>query len=126
MSKVFKGEVKARIVETRFALSGKITGVSKHTGDTVKKWNLIASLDRKILQMELDRQLSDFEKVRADWDGFTQKYNVHNLVYYEQYNDISCAITREKQMKKWKRQWKINLIEKFNPDWIDLFKDLTA
>ena len=59
-------------------------------------------------------------------DGFTQKYNVHNLVYYEQYNDISCAITREKQMKKWKRQWKINLIEKFNPDWIDLFKDLTA
>lgn len=74
MSKVFKGEVKARIVETRFALSGKITGVSKHTGDTVKKWNLIASLDRKILQMELDRQLSDFEKVRADWDGFTQKY----------------------------------------------------
>ena len=59
-------------------------------------------------------------------DGFTKKYNVHNLVYYEQYNDISCAITREKQMKKWKRQWKINLIEKFNPDWTDLFKDLTA
>ena len=59
-------------------------------------------------------------------DVFTKKYNVHNLVYYEQYNDISCAITREKQMKKWKRQWKINLIEKFNPDWIDLFKDLTA
>ena len=59
-------------------------------------------------------------------DGFTKKYNVHNLVYYEQYNDISCAIAREKQMKKWKRQWKINLIEKFNPDWIDLFKDLTA
>jgi putative endonuclease len=59
-------------------------------------------------------------------DGFTKKYNVHNLVYYEQYNDISCAITREKQMKKWERQWKINLIEKFNPDWIDLCEDLTA
>ena len=59
-------------------------------------------------------------------DGFTKKYNVHNLVYYEKHNDIFCAITREKQMKKWKRQWKINLIEKFNPDWIDLFKDLTA
>lgn len=74
MSKVFKGVVKARIVEARFALSGKIAGVSKHTGDLVKKWNLIASLDRKILQMELDRQLADHEKVRADWDGFCKKY----------------------------------------------------
>jgi multidrug resistance efflux pump len=74
MSKVFKGEVKARIVDTRFALSGKIAGVSKYTGDTVKKWNLIASLDRKILQMELDRQLADYEKVRADFDGFAKKY----------------------------------------------------
>lgn len=57
-------------------------------------------------------------------DGFTQKYNVHNLVYYEQYDNIFSAINREKQMKKWKRQWKIKLIEKFNPDWIDLFKPL--
>lgn len=74
MSKVFKGEVKARIVDTRFAISGKIAGVSKYTGDTVKKWDLITSLDRKILQMELDRQLADYEKVRADWDGFCKKY----------------------------------------------------
>lgn len=74
MSKVFKGEVKARIVDTRFAISGKIAGVSKYTGDTVKKWGLITSLDRKILQMELDRQLADYEKVRADWDGFCKKY----------------------------------------------------
>ena len=59
-------------------------------------------------------------------DGFTKKYNVHNLVYYEQYNDISSAINREKQMKKWKRNWKLNLIEKSNPDWIDLFENLTA
>lgn len=59
-------------------------------------------------------------------EGFTKKYNVHNLVYYEQHNDISCAITREKQMKKWKRKYKLELIEKSNPDWIDLYKDLTA
>jgi len=52
--------------------------------------------------------------------GFTQKYNVHNLVYYEVHNDIRNAITREKQMKKWKRQWKIELIEKSNPQWKDL------
>ena len=49
-------------------------------------------------------------------EGFTKKYTVHDLVYYERHNDIYCAITREKQMKKWKRQWKINLIEGSNPD----------
>jgi multidrug resistance efflux pump len=72
--KSFKGEVKARIVDARFALSGKIVSVGKHTGDGVKKGNLIASLDRKILQTELDRQLADYDKVRADWDGFCKKY----------------------------------------------------
>ena len=53
--------------------------------------------------------------------GVTQKYNVHKLVYYEMYEDIYEAITREKQMKKWKRQWKIDLIEKLKPDWTDLY-----
>jgi len=48
-------------------------------------------------------------------DGFTKKYHVHNLVYYEVYSDIHDAINREKRMKKWKRQWKIELIEKTNP-----------
>ena len=56
--------------------------------------------------------------------GFTQKYNVHNLVYFEVYRDIRDAITREKRMKKWKRQWKIELIEKSNPSWEDLFESL--
>jgi multidrug resistance efflux pump len=69
----FDGEIKARVVEIRFALSGKIASVSKHTGDAVKKWNLVASLDRKNLQTELDKQLSDYEKVRADWEIFGQK-----------------------------------------------------
>ena len=59
-------------------------------------------------------------------ESFTKKYKVHNLVYYEVHNDIYGAITREKQMKKWKRQYKINLIERSNPDWIDLHKDLTT
>jgi multidrug resistance efflux pump len=74
MPEVLNGEIKARIVEIRFALSGKISNVSKHTGDNVKKWDLVASLDRKILQIELDQQLADYEKVRADWDYFTKKY----------------------------------------------------
>ncbi|MBN2182302.1 MAG: GIY-YIG nuclease family protein [Sedimentisphaerales bacterium] len=56
--------------------------------------------------------------------GFTEKYNVHNLVYYEIYNNIGSAINREKQMKKWKRQWKIELIEKTNPQWNDLYFEM--
>ncbi len=56
--------------------------------------------------------------------GFTEKYEVHNLVHYEIANDINAAITREKRLKKWKRQWKIELIEKDNPDWRDLYYDL--
>jgi putative endonuclease len=54
-------------------------------------------------------------------DGFTKKYNVHNLVYYEIHNDVYNAITREKQLKKWNRQWKIELIETNNPEWNDLY-----
>jgi putative endonuclease len=56
--------------------------------------------------------------------GFTKKYHVHNLVYYEVYRDISDAINREKRMKKWKRQWKIDLVEKSNPQWRDLYFDI--
>ncbi len=56
--------------------------------------------------------------------GFTQKYNVYNLVYFEKYNDINEAILREKGVKKWKRQWKIELIEKKNPKWKDLYNEI--
>lgn len=55
--------------------------------------------------------------------GFTKKYNIDKLVYYEECNDINAAIKREKQLKRWKRQWKINLIEEFNPDWKDLYEN---
>jgi putative endonuclease len=57
-------------------------------------------------------------------EGFTKKYNVHKLVYYEATEDINSAITREKQLKKWKRDWKIELIEKSNPEWKDLYFEL--
>jgi putative endonuclease len=56
--------------------------------------------------------------------GFTEKYDVTNLVYYEIHDDPVNAITREKQIKKWKRAWKIRLIEKDNPEWLDLFNVL--
>ena len=57
-------------------------------------------------------------------EGFTKRYNIHKLVYYEQINDSYNAIQLEKRMKKWKRQWKIELIEKFNPQWKDLYYNL--
>lgn len=53
--------------------------------------------------------------------GFTQKYNLKRLVYFEQTNDAYTAISREKQLKKWKRQWKIELINSINPNWDDLY-----
>ena len=56
--------------------------------------------------------------------GFTKKYNVHDLVYYELFEDMRSAITREKQLKKWRRVWKLDLIEGVNPSWDDLWLDL--
>ena len=57
-------------------------------------------------------------------EGFTEKYEVHSLVYYELHGDIPTAIQREKQLKTWNRQWKIRLIEKMNPTWKDLWEEL--
>jgi putative endonuclease len=54
-------------------------------------------------------------------EGFTKNYNVDRLVYFETTYDIFAAIQREKQLKKWNRKWKINLIEEMNPDWKDLY-----
>ena len=59
-------------------------------------------------------------------EGFTKKYRIHQLVYFERHNDIREAILREKQIKKWNRQWKINLIEENNPNWIDLFPQING
>ena len=57
-------------------------------------------------------------------EGFTKKYSVHQLVYFEQTEDAASAIHREKQIKKWNRKWKLELIEKNNPDWKDLYEDI--
>ena len=56
--------------------------------------------------------------------GFTKEYGVHNLVYFEQTEDIEAAILREKQLKAWKRKWKLALIEKENPEWEDLYQKI--
>ena len=57
-------------------------------------------------------------------ESFTKKYSVHQLVYYEQHQNMASAITREKQLKKWNRAWKLELIEKRNPDWNDLWDEI--
>ena len=57
-------------------------------------------------------------------DGFTHKYNLIRLVYYEEHASIEQAIQREKNMKEWNRAWKIEAIEQMNPDWRDLYDDL--
>ena len=67
-----------------------------------------------------------YEHRQGSVDGFTNKYGVHRLVYYEIHEDVHEAILREKQLKKWRREWKINLIEKNNPDWLDMYCELQA
>jgi putative endonuclease len=59
-------------------------------------------------------------------EGFTKRYKVHHLVYYEMHEVMPNAIRREKQIKEWKRLWKIRLIESMNPEWIDLFDGQTG
>jgi len=58
--------------------------------------------------------------------GFTKKYDVKTLVYYEQHENAESAIRREKQLKVWQRQWKLKLIEQFNPTWEDLYANIIA
>ena len=57
-------------------------------------------------------------------EGFTKKYGIHTLVYYELHDDMSEAIIREKRIKKWNRRWKLKLIERHNPNWMDLWNGI--
>ncbi len=61
---------------------------------------------------------------QGEVEGFTQRYHVHMLVHYELLPSMLEAIRREKQLKKWNREWKLNLIEKTNPTWKDLWDDV--
>ena len=57
-------------------------------------------------------------------EGFTKRYNIHRLVWYELHTTMESAITREKRLKNWKRKWKLELIEKSNPNWLDLYNNI--
>jgi len=58
--------------------------------------------------------------------SFTRRYHVHKLVWFECFDDPLTAIAREKEIKKWRREWKINLIERTNPEWVDLYESLAC
>jgi putative endonuclease len=70
---------------------------------------------------DLERRI--YEHKNKLLDGFTKKYGLDTLVYFEKYQFVDDAIRREKNLKKWKREWKINLIAKENPNWSDLAFD---
>ena len=65
-----------------------------------------------------------YEHKNEEYEGFSKRYKTKILVHYEIFGGIKEAIAREKQLKKWKRQWKINLIEENNPNWRDLYIEI--
>ena len=70
-----------------------------------------------------DLQKRVYEHKREIKKGFTEKYGINKLIYFETFKDVNEAIKREKNLKKWKRAWKIKLIEEDNKKWLDLSKD---
>ena len=70
---------------------------------------------------DLSRRIWQHKNDQAE--GFTRKYGVHTLVYYEWHDDMHSAIVREKRIKKWNRAWKLELIESVNPEWRDLSEE---
>jgi len=70
---------------------------------------------------DLERRV--IEHRSGDGSKFTKRWNIKHLVYFESFDDVNDAIEREKVLKKWRRNWKFELIEKHNPDWIDLFEN---
>ncbi len=87
---------------------------------------LLASKRNGTLYIGITSNLADRmdKHKRGMYDGFTKKYKIHKLVYLEIYGDVYEAIGREKQLKNWKRGWKIHLIETDNPAWRDLSNEI--
>ncbi|NEV79695.1 GIY-YIG nuclease family protein [Rhodopseudomonas sp. BR0C11] len=73
---------------------------------------------------DLLRRIHDHRSKAAP--GFSERYGIDRLVWFEIYDDAIAAITREKQLKKWRRDWKIRLIEDQNPDWVDLYPGICS
>jgi putative endonuclease len=87
---------------------------------------MLASRRHGTLYVGVNRDLSRrvWEHKTKATKGFTARYDLNRLVWYEEYPDPTSAISREKDIKKWRRDWKIRLIEEFNPNWLDLYETL--
>lgn len=85
-------------------------------------YTYILASQSRVLYVGVTRSLARrlYEHQHELTPGFTSRYKVKQLDYYEEHSDIRCAIHREKQFKRWQRAWKIDLIESFNPLWLDL------
>lgn len=87
---------------------------------------ILASQRRGTLYIGVTTNLTKrvYEHKNSLVDGFTKKYRVHRLVYFEVARDAEAALSRERQMKKWNRAWKFRLIEEHNSEWADLYESL--
>lgn len=83
---------------------------------------LLTNWNNKVIYIGVTNDLNGrlYEHKNKIIQGFTQKYNLNKLVYFEETNDINAAITREKEIKKWRREKKDKLVNQLNPNWIDL------
>ena len=95
--------------------------------ETIGYIYMMASANNKVLYTGVTSDLARriVEHIEGQGSIFTRKYNCHKLVYFETFPDIEQAITREKQLKNWKREWKNQLIESINPEWLDLAPDIS-
>ncbi|MDA3780077.1 MAG: GIY-YIG nuclease family protein [Bacteroidales bacterium] len=87
---------------------------------------LMTNTNNKVLYIgvtnNLKRRVSEHKTCVND--GFTKRYNIHKLIYFEHFTSINSAIKREKQLKKWNRLWKNELVERENPKWDDLYEEI--
>ena len=113
-----------------FTLFTRTKGEAKTSAAKVYMKNYfvyILSSKNKVLYVGMTNDLSRrvFEHKEGLIEGFTKKYCVNRLVYYETHPDLDIAVKREKSLKNWHRQWKINLIEEKNKEWKDLYEDIS-
>lgn len=96
--------------------------LASRKNSTLYRWR-----DRRSDQTNLEHNWEhNWEHKQELTEGFTKKYGIHDLVYYEIDAEILEAIRREKQIKKWNRAWKIRLIEERNPEWRDLWSEIAG
>ena len=89
---------------------------------------IMASKPNGVLYTGVTSSLADRVSVHKQdlIDGFTKRYGVHRLVYYQVHDSMEAAILRETRIKKWQRAWKVRLIQELNPEWVDLFDERTG